>query len=180
MLLAASLPEVSLRFLVAVLLAFVTTAISLRLLGARRGWGRALVSGLAGWSVGALLALGLNGWNWGADGLLTHMVAIAVPATMAIAVALDLLARPGSLAVAEQAGLVTAPRPLRAIRARMDVLRRYREAPRAHTGTGIRALPRGRRKGGTGGRARWRPPPPRARGCRRRVRQDGPDRRDAR
>jgi hypothetical protein len=35
MLLAASLPEAALRFLVALVLAFSTTAISLRLLGAR-------------------------------------------------------------------------------------------------------------------------------------------------
>ena len=52
MLLAASLPEASLRFLVALVLAFVTTAISLRLLGTRRGWGRALVSGVVGWGIG--------------------------------------------------------------------------------------------------------------------------------
>ena len=46
---------------------------------------------------------------------------------MAVAVILDLLARPGSLAIGEHAGLVTAPRPLRALRRRVDVLRRYRE-----------------------------------------------------
>lgn len=56
------------------------------------------VSGVVGWGIGALIALGLSGWNWGADSLLAHMVASAVPATMGVSVALDLLARPGSLA----------------------------------------------------------------------------------
>ena len=49
---------------------------------------------------------------------------------MAAAVTLDLLARPGSLAIGERAGLVAAPRPLRAIRMRLAVLRRYRELVR--------------------------------------------------
>jgi ubiquinone biosynthesis protein len=43
---------------------------------------------------------------------------------------LDLLARPGSLAVGERAGLVVAPRPLRAARTRVAVFRRYRELVR--------------------------------------------------
>ena len=127
MVIADGLGEISFRILVATLLAIASTAVSLRLLGIRRGWGTALVAGVAGWGVGAAIALGLARWDWGEDGLLAHMVAIAVPATMAVAVALDLVARPGSLAAAEQAGLVTAPRPLRALRRRIDVARRYRE-----------------------------------------------------
>ena len=42
-------------------------------------------------------------------------------------VTLDLLARPGTLATGERAGLVVVPRPFRAVRRRIDVLRRYRE-----------------------------------------------------
>jgi ubiquinone biosynthesis protein len=127
MVLAAGFAEISSRIIVAALLALATTAISLRLLGMRRGWGSALVAGAVGWSVGGALALGLARWDWGADGLLLHTFAIAVPATMGVAVAIDLLARPGSLAGAETAGLITAPRPLRAVRRRIDVIRRYRE-----------------------------------------------------
>src|ERR687891_287128 len=127
MVLAAGFAEVSFRIVAAAVLALITTAISLRLLGLRRGWGSAFVSGVVGWGIGGSLALGLSRWDWGADGLLVHMVAIAVPATMGVAVALDLLARPGSLAATEQAGLVVAPRPVRALRKRIDVLRRYRE-----------------------------------------------------
>src|ERR687891_942394 len=114
MVLAAGFAEVSFRIVAAAVLALITTAISLRLLGLRRGWGSAFVSGVVGWGIGASLALGLSRWDWGADGLLVHMMAIAVPATMGVAVALDLLARPGSLATV-QAGLVVAPRPFRAI-----------------------------------------------------------------
>jgi hypothetical protein len=118
------------RVVAAVALAVVTTSISLRLLGMRRGWVTALLSGMIGWGAAAFLALGLSHWDWGADGLVVHMLAIGIPATMAAAVALDLLARPGSLAIGEMAGLVTAPRPLRAVQARISVLRRYRELVR--------------------------------------------------
>jgi ubiquinone biosynthesis protein len=127
MMIAAGFAEVSFRILEAVVLALVTTAISLRLLGIRRGWGTAFVSGAVGWGLGAGLVLRASGWDWGADGLIAQMVAIAVPATMGVAVALDLLARPGSLATPELAGLIITPRPLRTIRRRVDVLRRYRE-----------------------------------------------------
>jgi hypothetical protein len=122
--LAASLGEIAARVVVAAALAVVTTVISLRLLGVRRGWPTALAAGVAGWLLGGLLALRLNDGDWGADDLVLATLAIAVPATMALAVALDLLAPPGSLARAGQAGLVVAPRPLAAVRRRGDVVRR--------------------------------------------------------
>jgi ubiquinone biosynthesis protein len=100
---------------------------SLRLLGLRRGWARAALSGLIGWTGALLLALALSEWNWSSDGLVLHVIAFAVPATMAVAVVFDLLARPGTLATGERAGLVIAPRPLRALGRRVSVLRRYRE-----------------------------------------------------
>jgi ubiquinone biosynthesis protein len=124
---AASVAEVALRIVVAVAIAIAATALSLRLLGMRRGWGRALASGVIGWGIGALVALSLAQWDWGEDDLVITTVAIGIPATMAVAVTLDLLARPGSLATGEAAGLVTAPRPLRAVRKRIAVLHRYRE-----------------------------------------------------
>ncbi len=124
---AASIGEVALRILVAAVLAMVTTSLSLRLLGVRRGWATALVSGAVGWVLGGLLALRLSDWDWGADALVVQTLAIAIPTTMAVAVAIDLLSSPGSLARAEAAGLVIAPRPLQSIRGRVDVYRRYRE-----------------------------------------------------
>ena len=128
--LATAFPVVVLRVVAATVLAVITTAISLRLLGMRRGWATALFSGVLGWGSAVFLAIGLSDWDWGADGLLVHMLAIGIPATMAAAVALDLLARPGSLAIGERAGLITTPRPLRVIRARIAVFRRYRELAR--------------------------------------------------
>ena len=68
--LAASVGEVLLRIVMAVAVAIVTTIIALRLLGGRRGWVTALLAGAAGWTLAALLTLGLNDWDWGADGLL--------------------------------------------------------------------------------------------------------------
>ena len=57
---------------------------------------------------------------------------------MAAAVALDLLARPGSLAIGERAGLVVTPRPVRAVRRRIAVFRRYRELVRPGPAGGLR------------------------------------------
>ena len=97
------------RIAVGVVLAIAITSVSLRLLGMRRGWGTALLAGVLGWGTAITVALGVNRWDWGADGLVLHLGAIGIAATMAAAVALDLLARPGSLAIGERAGLVTAP-----------------------------------------------------------------------
>jgi ubiquinone biosynthesis protein len=110
--------------------AIVVTVVALRLLGIRRGWVTAFLAGLVGWGVTIVVALGVNHWNWGADGLVLHLLAIGIPTTMTVAVALDLLARPGSLAIGERAGLVVATRPVRAVRTRIAVLRRYRELVR--------------------------------------------------
>jgi ubiquinone biosynthesis protein len=130
LILAASVLQVVARICLAVVIAVATTSLSLRLLGLRRGWGTALLSGALGWGLASVLALQLADWDFGSDGLILHIVAISIPATMAVAVALDLLARPGSLALGERAGLVVAPRPLRAIRRRIDVVLRYRELVR--------------------------------------------------
>ena len=83
-LVAASVPEVALAVVAAGAVAVVTTMVSLRLLGARRGWGRSLLSGVIGWGAAGLLALALAGWRWGADGLALHTLAIGIPATMAV------------------------------------------------------------------------------------------------
>ncbi len=128
--LAASFGSAVLRLVLVIVLAITTTLLSLRLLGSRRGWGTALLAGAIGWGFAALVALGVNDWDWGADGLVVHLLAIGIPATMAAAVVLDLLARPGSLALGERAGLVVTPRPVRAVRRRVSVLRRYRELVR--------------------------------------------------
>ena len=127
---AAAWPVEGVRAIVGLALVLVITILSLRLLGIRRGWGTAALGGLLGWGVASLVALRIAAWDWGSDGLVLHILAIGVPATMAAAVAIDLLARPGSLAIGERAGLVVAPHPMRAVRTRISVLRRYRELVR--------------------------------------------------
>ncbi len=124
---AASAAEIAGRVVVSIVLAIITTVISLRLLGMRRGWTAALLAGVVGWLAAGLLALALADWDWGADGLVLFVVAIGIPATMAAAVSFDLVARPGSLALGERAGLVVAPRLVRSARRRVAVLRRYRQ-----------------------------------------------------
>src|SRR5437763_9269809 len=130
MVLAVSVLGVVVRVLVVFVVAIAATALSLRLLGIRRGWGTALIAGGIGWTTAVLLASSLDDWDWAADGFLLRAIAIGIPATMAVAVTLDLLARPGSLAIGERAGLVVAPRPVRAVKTRIAVLRRYRELVR--------------------------------------------------
>jgi ubiquinone biosynthesis protein len=127
LLLAESVAAVLGHVLLAAAIAIATTLLSLRLLGSRRGWGTALLAALIGWGVATVVAVGMNGWEWDVEGLVLHLLAIGIPATMATAVIIDLLARPGSLALGERAGLLITPRPVRALRRRVSVLRRYRE-----------------------------------------------------
>jgi len=143
---AASLARVVGQIALAAALAVTTTSVSLRLLGVRRGWTTALAAGLVGWGVAALLALGLSHWDWDTSGLVVRMLAVGIPATMAVAVTLDLLARPGSLARGEQAGLVVATRPLRAVGRRIDVVRRYYELVKLARREGFGPFLSGRRK----------------------------------
>ena len=86
--------------------------LALRLLGIRRGWARAALAGLIGWTIGLLLGLAVADWDWGTDGLALHVLAFSIPATMAVAVAFDLLAQPGTLATGERAGPGGHPPPL--------------------------------------------------------------------
>jgi ubiquinone biosynthesis protein len=119
--------EVVIGVMVVVAVAAVTTSMSLRLLGVRRGWAAGLLSASIGWGTAAFVSLSLSEWNWDTEGLALHTFAIGIPLTMAVAVTLDLLARPGTLATGERAGLLSAPRPVRALKTQVSVFRRYRE-----------------------------------------------------
>jgi ubiquinone biosynthesis protein len=147
-LVAASLLGTAGRLILGAILAVVATSVALRLLGARRGWGKAALAGLMGWGVGIVVAVGLAQGSWTGDGLWVHAVLIGVPATMAAAVTLDLLARPGSLATAGRAGIVVTPRPLRALRSRAAVVRRFTELRRLASAEGIGLVLSSRRRDG--------------------------------
>lgn len=104
----------------------VAAAVGARMLGVRRSWLANLGAGVAGWILGLGIAVvadgGANNPNFVPDALL-----LAFLMTMAVAVVMDLLARPGTLARGNRAGLVTVGNPLRAVGLRIDALRRSRE-----------------------------------------------------
>lgn len=115
------------NLVVAVVVATVTTLLGSRLLGVRRGWLRQTIAGALGWLVALVVAVGLANWDWGRDGLLLSTIVLAVPATMALMLLFDLVARPGSLAQGDRAGLVEVPRPIADLRDRIAPIARYRE-----------------------------------------------------
>ncbi|MBS1839186.1 MAG: AarF/ABC1/UbiB kinase family protein [Actinobacteria bacterium] len=112
---------------VMVVVATVTTLLGSRLLGVRRGWLRQTIAGALGWVIALVIAVGLANWDWSRDGLLASTVVLAVPATMALMLLFDLVARPGSLAQGDRAGFVEVPRPIADLRGRVAPIARYRE-----------------------------------------------------
>ncbi len=93
--------------------AVVSTLLAVRLLGARRSWVATALAGTIGWAGGNLLQVGLNEWDWDAARLSTGTVSLSIVFTMLAAVSLDFLARPGTLARGEGAGLLVRPSPIR-------------------------------------------------------------------
>jgi hypothetical protein len=59
--LVASVVGTAGRVVLGAILAIVTTSVALRLLGARRGWGKAALAGAIGWAAGVAVAVGLTG-----------------------------------------------------------------------------------------------------------------------
>jgi ubiquinone biosynthesis protein len=116
-----------LRVAVELVLVVVSTLLAVRLLGVRRSWVAIAAAGVIGWTAGSLLDLGLRQWDWDATGLSVRTVVFAVLFTMLAAVGLDLVARPGSLARGDRAGLLVLPRPFRDVRRRLRPYRRYRQ-----------------------------------------------------
>jgi ubiquinone biosynthesis protein len=93
----------------------------------RRSWVAIVTSGAIGWASAALLALGLDGWKGDTGGLSGRGVTFTVLFTMLAAVGLDFVARPGTLARGDRAGLLILPHPLRDVRRRIAPYTRYRE-----------------------------------------------------
>jgi len=112
---------------VVVVAATITTLIGSRLLGVRRGWVRQLLAGVIGWMLALAVAAGLLDWDPDAGPLVAYTAVLAVPATMALMVLFDLVARPGTLAIGDRAGLIKASSPVGDLRARVAPLARYRE-----------------------------------------------------
>ena len=110
----------------------------------------------------------------------SHVLAIGIPATMAAAVTIDLLARPGSLALGERAGLVVTPRPVRAVRRRIVGAAALPRARPAVPAGGLRSRRLRRRARRADRRQPGRAVASGARAGRRRLRQARPDRRHPR
>jgi len=120
-----------------------------RLLGIRMRWRRAVLAGFAGLVLGWVVAWSINGQRRGPQTLSWPAVLFgALIATMLIAVLLDLLARPGRLAVVE--GRLRAspvPHPIRSLRRRAGRSRRYLQVTRIAARHGLSAYLGGRRPG---------------------------------
>ncbi|MBM3674872.1 MAG: AarF/ABC1/UbiB kinase family protein [Actinobacteria bacterium] len=108
-----------------------------RMLGVRRSWAKVLLAGVIGWSVANLVAFALADWDPDAPHLVRNLLFLALLATMVAAVAIDLLARPGSLPKGEAAALITIPRPGRKIREVVQPMARMRDVSRIARRNGL-------------------------------------------
>jgi ubiquinone biosynthesis protein len=129
--------------------AIAITLVALRLLGVRRSWVAVITAGAGGWVAGNLLVLDRAGWNLDRFGVSIATVTSSAIFTVIVALGLDLMARPGTLARGDHAGLVVFPRPISEFRRRLEPYRRYREL-----------LAVARRNGLVGGLGGWRHRPP--------------------
>jgi ubiquinone biosynthesis protein len=99
-----------------------------RLLGARRTWSAAALSGVAGWLAGTSLSLAIARAE-GDAGFTRNLWLFSTFFAMSSAAWIELLAKPGALARA-QTGLSSVPRPLRALRRKTARVRRYAQITR--------------------------------------------------
>jgi ubiquinone biosynthesis protein len=135
--------EVVFRLAIQVPVAAVVTFLALRLLGVRRSWVAMTVAGGAAWFGGNLLVAGLSDWDWDAARLSVGTVAVMFVFAMLAVLALDFVARPGTLARGERAGLFVVPRPLRDVRNHLVPYARYRQVLGIARRNGLMARVRG-------------------------------------
>ena len=100
-----------------------------RLLGVTRSLAGTLAAGLAGWLAALALSLAIARGYTGAAGFARNLWVFAIVFTMSASVWIELLAKPGTLARA-QTGLVSLPRPLRALRRSGQRVGRYAQITR--------------------------------------------------
>src|SRR6266508_4642615 len=112
-----------------------------RLLGASRSWAATALAGLAGWVAALALSLAIAGGGTGAPGFGRNLWVFAVVFTMSATVWTELLAKPGALARA-QSGLISLPRPIRAVRRSGQRVSRYAQITRIAVKPGLPAARR--------------------------------------
>ena len=133
--------------------ALVAAALIGRILGVRRSVAASLASGVVGWVIGVAVALIVAAENQqGVDNFARNLFLFSLFGTMAVAVWIEFLARPGMIARA-QTGLQSIPHPVRSIRLRSRQVRRYAEISRVAMRNGLGpSLGLGRGNGASGDR----------------------------
>jgi ubiquinone biosynthesis protein len=108
-----------------------------RVLGVRRSVAATLASGTIGWFVGAVVAVWIAADTHPAsDGFARNLFLFTLLGTMAAAVWLEFLARPG-IVMRAQTGLRSVPHPVRSVRRRGRRVQRYAEITRIAVRNGL-------------------------------------------
>ncbi len=108
-----------------------------RMLGVRRSWSNVLLAGLIGWSLASVTALAIAGWNTDEPQVFRNFFVLALFTTMAAAIALDLLAKPGTLVKGEDADFVSIPHPIRRFRKTLEPITRLRQVAKIARANGF-------------------------------------------
>lgn len=117
--------------------ALLAAALIGRVLGVRRSFAATVASGTAGWIVGVVVSLWVAAdAHPASDGFARNLFLFSLLGTMAAAVWLEFLARPG-IVMRAQTGLQSAPHPLRSLRRRGRRVQRYAEITRIAVRNGL-------------------------------------------
>jgi ubiquinone biosynthesis protein len=99
-----------------------------RMLGVRQTWIRTFVTGLLGWIIGVVIAGVSAGPHPNEGELAVRVVVFSVLSTMAVAIAIDFIARPGAKDPYERLGrLPQVPHPVRRVKQTLAPPLRFRE-----------------------------------------------------
>jgi ubiquinone biosynthesis protein len=119
--------EIAIALVLALPAILLVAFVASRLLGVRRSWAAVLASGVLGYVIGNLVALVAAGFDLESSGFLRDVAVFSVVATMLVAILFDLLAKPGTLATGDTAGLIAVSHPVRQAREMLQPVSRYRE-----------------------------------------------------
>ena len=99
-----------------------------RMLGVRQTWFRTFLTGFLGWGIGVVIAGVSVDPNPGTEELVVRVVIFSVLATMAVAIALDFIAKPGAKDPYDRLGrLPQIPHPVKRVRRTLAPPLRFRE-----------------------------------------------------
>jgi ubiquinone biosynthesis protein len=117
--------------------ALIAGALIGRVLGVRRSFAATVTSGTIGWVVGVVVAVWIaSDAHPATDGFARNLFLFSLLGTMAAAVWLEFLARPG-IVMRAQTGLQSVPHPVRSLRRRGRRVQRYAEISRIAVRNGL-------------------------------------------